>query len=286
MANPQIENGHIKIANEVADQLCRLYVTNYEQRVLWAIFRKTYGWNKKSDKISYTQFEDITGLKRQHIGRAIKLLQQRNIITVSGNKHGLVYAFQKDYHLWTTVPRHTTSHRVSLLPPEVTQEQSLPPEVTQAGGKATTITPGGNTGELLPPGVASLPPEVTKSLPPEVNTKAKSILQKQYKGFTTLLNAVKESKNKVECLAAIFVICHQDTPVDDYKEILPRMGVLLKQVRGDCGYLAKVIWDTSSAGIAGSHLNYIAATLTKKNQRLATNPNKYVAGKLGKLVVR
>ena len=154
MANPQIEDGHVKLANEIVEHLSQINLSAYEWRVLWAIWRKTYGWHKKSDSISYTQFQQITGLKRWHIARAINRLKKRNIITVSGNKHRLDYSFQKDYEVWLTLPKKVTR----LLPKEVTK--SLPNEVTEIENRS------------LPLLEKSLPEEVMESLPKEVNTKA------------------------------------------------------------------------------------------------------------------
>ena len=49
MANPQTENGHIKIANEIIEAITRTNLSAHESRVLWYIIRKTYGFNKKMD---------------------------------------------------------------------------------------------------------------------------------------------------------------------------------------------------------------------------------------------
>jgi phage replication O-like protein O len=46
MANPQRENGHIDIANEIAEALARTNLSAYQMRVMWAIWRKTWGWQK------------------------------------------------------------------------------------------------------------------------------------------------------------------------------------------------------------------------------------------------
>ena len=151
MAKPQAENGHVDIANGIAEALCRINLTAYEGRVLWALFRKTYGWHKKWDHISYTQWEEITGIKRWHIARTIKLLIERNIITQRGNGYKIEYSFQKDYEQWKMV-----SHRHDLLPREVTEEQALP-----------------RGEEALPRGEEALPRGVTKALPNGVNTKEK-----------------------------------------------------------------------------------------------------------------
>lgn len=53
-----------------------------ELRVMQLILRKTYGWSKESDAISFRQFEEITGLGRAAIAKAIKSLEQDGYILV------------------------------------------------------------------------------------------------------------------------------------------------------------------------------------------------------------
>ncbi len=100
MANPQLDDGHTKIANELMDALMRTNFSPYERRILDCIMRKTYGWNKKTDRISYTQYEESTKIDHRHIGRALFSLKTRRIITVSGTGYKLEYGVQKDYELW------------------------------------------------------------------------------------------------------------------------------------------------------------------------------------------
>lgn len=101
MASPQRENGHIDIANEIAEALARTQLNGYESRYLWVLFRKTYGWQKKEDRIPISQFIEATGLKKQHIWRTQQRLIQRNIVTKNGYKIG----FQKDYTRWREVTK-------------------------------------------------------------------------------------------------------------------------------------------------------------------------------------
>jgi hypothetical protein len=52
--SPQLENGYVKIANELWDALCRTRIPGECRQVLDAIIRS---WNKKADQISYTHFK-------------------------------------------------------------------------------------------------------------------------------------------------------------------------------------------------------------------------------------
>ena len=71
MRSPQLENGHTRLANEIMEALCRFRIPGVERQVLDAIIRKTYGWHKKKDAISLSQFVEMTGVTKAHeIGRA------------------------------------------------------------------------------------------------------------------------------------------------------------------------------------------------------------------------
>jgi phage replication O-like protein O len=111
MANPQLENGYFRIANELAEALMRTNLSAYQGRILWAIFRKTYGFNKKEDWLSNSQLVELTGLWKQHIYRTLKELVGRNLVT----KRGYKIAFNKDYQQWRELPKGVTSHSESPI---------------------------------------------------------------------------------------------------------------------------------------------------------------------------
>lgn len=102
--SPQIENGYTRIANEIIEALMKTNLSAYQGRVLWAIWRKTYGFNKKQDWLSNGQLVEMTGLRKQHASRTVKELLQRNIVTKSGYK----IAFNKNYQGWRELPNQVT----------------------------------------------------------------------------------------------------------------------------------------------------------------------------------
>jgi len=105
---PQKENGYTAISNEIMDALCRTRVAGEQRQVFDCILRKTYGWNKKEDRISLSQFMDMTGISKSHIIRAIKGLIDKNMIAKKGNDLGITYCIQKKYHLWNALPKKET----------------------------------------------------------------------------------------------------------------------------------------------------------------------------------
>ena len=111
MANPQREDGHIDIANEIAEALMKVQINGYENRVLWAIFRKTYGWHKKEDWITNTQISNMTNIAESHISRTVRMLIDRNLVTKIGKK----LSFQKDHEKWIELPKLVSSEKLPDL---------------------------------------------------------------------------------------------------------------------------------------------------------------------------
>jgi phage replication O-like protein O len=102
MNNPQIENGHLDLANEIVEKLFSYRISGEEYQVLWVILRKTYGWHKKEDRISFSQFAKLTGLKRPTVARAIRKLLSKKIIDVIKNDNSNIntYRFNKHFEQW------------------------------------------------------------------------------------------------------------------------------------------------------------------------------------------
>ena len=111
MSSPQRENGYTAIANEIMEALIKYPIPGTQMQCLLLILRKTYGYNKKTDAISLSQFEDFTKLDRRHIHRAIGELQKKNIIKVQkrsakdGTKITSTYRLNKIYTSWVFVPK-------------------------------------------------------------------------------------------------------------------------------------------------------------------------------------
>ncbi len=95
MANPQKENGHTSLANEIWDALAMYRLSGEEWKCLIVIIRKTYGWQKKEDTISLSQFVELTQIHKPHIVRTInKLLSKKIIVTKKGNDNNATYSIQ------------------------------------------------------------------------------------------------------------------------------------------------------------------------------------------------
>jgi len=128
MVSPQVENGHIDLANEIVEALAKTYLSSYETQVLFAIFRKTYGWHKKMDWITGSQLVKMTAISKSHISETLKRLIHRNLIIKNGSKLG----FQKDFEKWEKFPKQGTSKKFPI------QDKKFPKQgtaVPQTGNK-------------------------------------------------------------------------------------------------------------------------------------------------------
>jgi len=112
--SPQVENGHTDIANEIIDYLCGYRISGEEWQVLWVIIRKTYGWHKKQDWVSLSQFAELTKMKKPNIIRAIKKLQEKKVIIKKDNKNGRTYAFNKHYNQWKKLSKKIRLSKVII----------------------------------------------------------------------------------------------------------------------------------------------------------------------------
>jgi phage replication O-like protein O len=111
--SPQLEDGYVKIANEIYDALARVRIPGETRQVFDYIIRKTYGWNKKDDRIPLSQFVDGTGLSKVAVCKAIVMLKKMNLIvtkkgntiTQYGNDDITSYSINKHYGTWKPLPK-------------------------------------------------------------------------------------------------------------------------------------------------------------------------------------
>ena len=112
---PQLEDGYIRIAVQLWEQLGHYRLSGEEWLVLNFVIRKTYGWQKKEDRISLSQFQEYTGLKRPHVARAIKKLVSKKVLssTNNGTSQSTLYCLNKKYEEWVASTKKDTTSRGS-----------------------------------------------------------------------------------------------------------------------------------------------------------------------------
>jgi phage replication O-like protein O len=113
MANPQKEDGYTAIANELMEAFSRIKIPAKAMQILFVILRKTYGFNKKEDSISLSQFSKLTGIPTTHIPRNLSRLQEMRIITITkiGNSSVNKYRFNKNFECWKAITNSDTTKK-------------------------------------------------------------------------------------------------------------------------------------------------------------------------------
>ena len=137
MANPQLENGYTRIANELIDAIGQLDLNGTELKILLCVFRYTYGFQRKNHKFSASFLSKWANCDIRTIKRALKRLIAFNVLIVVNKDHkGVtsVLELNKDFDSWEsggemcTGDKNVTSDRVVTSDKVVTRPVTeLPP---------------------------------------------------------------------------------------------------------------------------------------------------------------
>lgn len=100
MSNPQVENGYLRIANELFLAALRYQFKQHHRAVYDAILMKTYGFNKKEDDISLSQLELMTGILASNCSKACNQLVNLNVIHRRKGTYGHIMGIKKNYREW------------------------------------------------------------------------------------------------------------------------------------------------------------------------------------------
>jgi phage replication O-like protein O len=84
-----LDDGYLRLSNTLVDALCQTKLSDRESRVLFAVIRRTYGFGKAIDWISYSQIEEMTGIDSDNVSRVAGILLRRHILIKQGKKIGV-----------------------------------------------------------------------------------------------------------------------------------------------------------------------------------------------------
>jgi len=101
MANPQLENGHTRISNELIEAVVyKITHSSWLKIILWTI-RLTYGWGRKEVQSNYQSYATKLGVSKDTIKHTLLELNDRKILTfVALTKEQFVVSVNKNYELW------------------------------------------------------------------------------------------------------------------------------------------------------------------------------------------
>ena len=102
MADPQLEKGYTRIANELLEAVCRTNLSGSELRILLYIIRRTYGFNRSYAEMPLSEISEAVGIRKNHISEALKRLSANKIIELHPNKgtRPQTVSIVKNYEEW------------------------------------------------------------------------------------------------------------------------------------------------------------------------------------------
>ena len=148
LASPQTEHGFTRLADELLEALIRHPFTKRQYKVLLAVIRKTYGFQKREDDLTAPQLAAMTGLDRANVIRAINELVEIKALNKRAGRYGQVLGINKDYEAWGVPKRHR-------LPRARTAPAAVPKQHREecqngSGSSARAAPPIKNTQQTLP----------------------------------------------------------------------------------------------------------------------------------------
>lgn len=104
MANPQVENGYIRIANELHEAILAYPgLTGVDMKLIFYVIRQTYGWGKKKAQISYGEVSRACKIDRAGVMKSLLRLVDHNILFVQhteGDRNANIVGLNKDFESW------------------------------------------------------------------------------------------------------------------------------------------------------------------------------------------
>ena len=151
---PQVEDGFVRIANELFRAIRKAGLSKRELLVVMAVMQKTYGFNKKSDDMTMTQLADETDLALPHVSATVRDLHLKGVLSVEPGEYGKVIGVVKNYHAWkrdlpaqevTKTVIKTQSRKTETVTSNMTETvinvtETVTPEVTETVSDEVTET--------------------------------------------------------------------------------------------------------------------------------------------------
>ena len=165
-----LENGYLRLANQIQDALCFVELSGREFRVLNAIVRLTYGWSKKEDRITNSLIADKTRLAVKHVSEAVLSLAYRNIIKMRRIGQTRYIGINTLLDSWAYTKPKCAKCPVSFPVAEVVTQVITIPEIGDSKITPQTI-PENRDNHPQKQGEVSLKTGNTKDILPKTNIK-------------------------------------------------------------------------------------------------------------------
>ncbi|MEK3947299.1 conserved phage C-terminal domain-containing protein [Paenibacillus sp. FSL H7-0703] len=127
MANPQLENGYARIANEIFDNIVKRYhkFNGTQYAIVLAVWRYTYGYGRKDHELAVSFIAEYLEGDLRGVKKELSYLIERKVLVVTEEAYGSKsrkLGFNKNYDQWLvgdkTPPRKKQSLGVQSSPSE------------------------------------------------------------------------------------------------------------------------------------------------------------------------
>ncbi|MDW7669552.1 MAG: replication protein [Bacillota bacterium] len=98
----QLENGYTRIANTILEVMATVKLSPTQHRVLYIVWRYTYGFGRKHHDLSLSFLTKATGCSFRQVQREVKsLLENKILIEVENKSRTRKIGFNKKFNEWT-----------------------------------------------------------------------------------------------------------------------------------------------------------------------------------------
>ncbi|CAG9621829.1 replication protein [Sutcliffiella rhizosphaerae] len=103
MANVHPEKGFTRIAHEILEQTMKIKLSPTQHKIILAVWRYTYGFNRKDHEMSLSFLSEATDVHKQRIKPDLDKIIDRNILIItqenSARKSRRI-SYNKEYDQW------------------------------------------------------------------------------------------------------------------------------------------------------------------------------------------
>jgi phage replication O-like protein O len=96
----QVEDGFTRVAHGIMEALALADLGKRHYKIMLVMCRQTYGYNKKADEVSLSQFHDKTGIFPPNVSTAIEELVAMRVLIKTPGKYAACLAVNKAYAQW------------------------------------------------------------------------------------------------------------------------------------------------------------------------------------------
>lgn len=197
MSTPQLEDGYTKIANEILEVISKAKFNGTQFKIVMAIWRYTYGFNRKEHGFSVSFIAEATTTNKDQIKKELAgLIEKKVLIEVkkADFNSSRILSFNKNYGEWDRGLFNT---------------------------EGVNSPPGGET--VTPQGANSPPREGTNSPPPQgVNSPPKKEIYKK-----NIKKIYKKNNSAIPCEEIFDLYVQQE--IIKHKSVTEKMKKAIKK---------------------------------------------------------